>query len=133
MTNRATHGVPLELARIESSRAKGDTVCLQLTGRWLDPVAASEEELLVVQVDGRRHRFPATRKPDPTDPQQWSATFRVPPWAVPHQEGQAALWLGSSVIPVPPLGSSVIPVAPPGSAPVRTLDSAPVPTPGSAL
>src|SRR5436190_18498846 len=101
MTNRATPGVPLELGRIDHSRAEGDTVCLHLTGRWLDPAGASEEELLVVQVGGRRHRFPATRKLDPKDPQRWSATFRVPAWAEPRQDGQAALWLGSSVIPVP--------------------------------
>jgi hypothetical protein len=102
MTNRAAPGVPLELARIESSRAEGDTVCLHLTGRWLDPAGAGEEELLVVQVDGRRHRFPARRKLNPKDPQRWSASFRMPAWAEPRHDGQAALWLGTSVIPVPP-------------------------------
>ena len=35
---------------------------LRLTGRWLDPAAADQEELLVVQIEGRRHRFPGTRE-----------------------------------------------------------------------
>jgi hypothetical protein len=111
MRDRATVGAPLEIARIESSRADGDTVALRLSGRWLDPAQAEEEELLVVQVQGRRHRFPAIRDPQSPGSEGWSASFTLPDWAEPRHDGQAALWLGSSVIPVPPAGSAPAPVA----------------------
>jgi DNA repair exonuclease SbcCD ATPase subunit len=103
MTDRATAEIPLEVDRIESSRADADTIRLRLAGRWLDPAGAVEEELLVVQVDGRRHRFPATRDPQPRGSGAWSASFELPVWAEPRHAGQAALWLGDAVIPVPSL------------------------------
>jgi hypothetical protein len=109
MRDRAKVGSPLEIARIESSRADGDTVALRLSGRWLDPAQADEEELLVVQVQGRRHRFPAIRDPQSAGSEGWSASFTLPHWAEPRHDGQAALWLGSSVIPVPPAGSAPAP------------------------
>ncbi len=102
MTNRAPVQIPLAIDRIESARLSAETVRLTLTGRWLDPVGAEEEELLVVQVAGRRHRFTASRDPVSDDPQRWGASFTLPAWAEPRHDGQAALWLGSSVIPIPP-------------------------------
>jgi hypothetical protein len=100
--------LPLEVDRIQSSRSAVGETRLRLSGRWLDSQGESsgEEGLLVVHVEGRRHRFPADRDaaPEPgAQPQQWSASFTVPSWAEPRQDGQAALWLGSAVIPVPAL------------------------------
>ena len=103
---------PLAIDRIQSSRSGAGRLRLRLNGRWLDPQrAGEEEELLVVQVQGRRHRFP----PSPDDdrerdadqgPDRWSAAFDVPAWAEPRHEGQAALWLGNAIIAVPPLHGS---------------------------
>ena len=31
----------------------------------------------------------------------WEATFNLPSWAEPNREGQAALWVGTAVVPVP--------------------------------
>ena len=59
-----------------------------------------------MQVQGRRHRFPAERDGHPLPPGAWQATFRIPPWAQPRHEGQAALWVGTSVVPVPLPGAS---------------------------
>jgi len=118
MTDRATLQIPLEINRIESSRADADSVRLRLSGRWLDPAGAAEEELLVVQVEGRRHRFTARRESETGSGSaagrslSWSATFTLPAWAEPRYDGQAALWLGSAVIPVPPPTGAVAPSAP---------------------
>jgi hypothetical protein len=132
MTDRATAETPLEIDRIESSRADAGTVRLRLAGRWLDPAVADQEELLVVQVQGRRHRFPATRAPEPPGSQAWSASFELPGWAEPRHAGQAALWLGNAVIPVPPphgAGDAVASTtAPPwSSAPETPVPETPVP------
>jgi hypothetical protein len=104
--------LPLELDRIQSSRSAVGETRLRLSGRWLgsDRERPDEEGLLVVHVEGRRHRFAPDRDcgPDPdADPGRWSASFTVPSWAEPRQDGQAALWLGSAVIPVPPLHGTV--------------------------
>jgi hypothetical protein len=100
--------LPLEVDRIQSSRSAVGETRLRLSGRWLgsEREASDDEGLLVVHVEGRRHRFAPDRDagPDPdAEPGRWSASFTVPSWAEPRQDGQAALWLGSSVIPVPPL------------------------------
>ncbi|MGI8505392.1 MAG: hypothetical protein ACR2MK_01060 [Solirubrobacteraceae bacterium] len=82
-----------------------------MSGRWLGPphTTGAEDELLVVQVEGRRHRF-ASRHDDERraelEPGRWTASFTVPAWAEPRRDGQAALWLGDAVVPVPPLHGS---------------------------
>jgi hypothetical protein len=119
------NSAPLQLERIQSSRSAAGEIRLRLSGRWSDPQAAvsEDEELLVVNVEGRRHRFPVSRDeaPDPDRaPDRWTASFTVPTWAEPREEGQAALWLGTAVIPIPPLvdgGERVLPPAP--APPVR--------------
>jgi hypothetical protein len=133
MTERATVGQPLEIDRIERARAERGSVQLRLRGRWLDPAAADEEELLVVQIEGRRHRFPGTREQDVRDggaastgASRWAASFTLPDWAEPHHEGQAALWLGSAVVPVPPPGGAA-------PAPVRPRPAAPPPEPAPGM
>ena len=119
---------PLELDRVQSSRPHAGEIRLRLSGRWIDAnrTAGEEEELLVVNVEGRRHRFPARR--DERDerngeelaPGRWSATFTVPAWAEPRREGQAALWLGDAVVPVPPMRQQVV-VEAPRSGPLAEL------------
>jgi DNA repair exonuclease SbcCD ATPase subunit len=137
MTDSATAEIPLEIGRTESSRADAGTIQLRIAGRWLDPSSADEEELLVVQIDGRRHRFPGTRDPEPPGSDGWSASFTLPAWAEPRHDGQAALWLGNAVIPVPParsehhgeseLGRAVAPAppAPPAQPPPAPAAGAP--------
>ena len=125
--------LPLEVDRIQSSRSAVGETRLRLSGRWLDSQGESsgEEGLLVVHVEGRRHRFAADRDaaPEPgAQPGQWSASFTVPSWAEPRQDGQAALWLGSAVIPVPALHGAVATLRPDDDrlgSPRRDLRSAP--------
>ncbi len=123
---------PLAIDRVERARGQGDRVRLRLSGRWLTTrsggVASSDvsdlDALLVVQMHGRRHRFPATRErrdePGADGAGTWVATFTVPDWAVPEQAGQASLWVGSAVVPVPPPGT-----------PAESVEPSSVPDPSS--
>jgi hypothetical protein len=106
MTDCAPADTPLSIDRVDFTRADRDGVDLRLTGRWLrDAGPGAPEPLLVVQVQGRRHRFTAAPDEHPLPPDAWRATFRIPAWAHPRHEGQAALWVGTSVVPVPLSGT----------------------------
>lgn len=110
---------PIAIDRVERARGQGDDVRLRLSGRWLieDPPGEPDapEALLVVQLQGRRHRFPADRAPAGAAslPGAWHAEFTVPSWAVPSRGGQAAVWVGTSVIAVGPPGTPPAPVPTP--------------------
>ena len=87
---------------MDCTRSDRDGIELRLTGRWLGGAEpAGTEPLLVVQVQGAatvsRRSVTVTR----LRPDAWEATFRIPPWAQPRHDGQAALWVGTSVVPVP--------------------------------
>jgi hypothetical protein len=107
MTDSAFADTPVAIDRVDCTRSDRDGVDLRLTGRWLgDADPAATDPLLVVQVQGRRHRFAPERDAHPLAAGAWEATFRIPPWAQPRHEGQAALWVGTSVVPVPMPGSA---------------------------
>ena len=137
MLEPASAQTPLAIDRVERARGQGDRVRLRLSGRWLTTrsgdvatrsggVASGDvsdlDALLVVQMQGRRHRFPATRerRDDAAGGEagSWAASFTVPDWAVPEQPGQASLWVGNAVVPVPPPGTAAI-------APTETVEPPP--------
>ncbi len=113
MTDPAPTETPVAIDRVDRRPAADDAVTLRLTGRRLGPATAYEPEpLLVVQLQGRRHRFTARRDRHPAAGSGgWQATFDLPAWAEPSRDGQAALWVGDAVVPVPLPGST-------GSAPL---------------
>ena len=106
MPDSASAETPVAIDRVDCTRADRDGVELRLTGRWLGTAEAGSEPLLVVQVQGRRHRFTPAPDGHPLPPGAWEARFRIPPWAQPRHEGQAALWVGTAVVPVPMPGAS---------------------------
>jgi DNA repair exonuclease SbcCD ATPase subunit len=109
MTDFAPAELPLAIDRVHGSRASPGEIRLALSGAWHGSgQPAADEPLLVVQVEGRRHRFPADRDDRAAElpPGRWRATFSVPDWAEPRHEGQAAVWIGNAVVPVPPLHGS---------------------------
>jgi hypothetical protein len=119
MTNSASAEPPIAIDRVERARGQGDDVRLRLSGRWLidDPPSGPDapQALLVIQLQGRRHRFPASRGAPGAAPLPgtWQAEFTVPSWAVPSRPGQAAVWVGASVIAVGPPGTPPEPVPSP--------------------
>ncbi len=121
MTEIASADIPLAVDRVDRARGGGDGVTLRMSGRWLRPAdAAQSQPLLVVQVQGRRHRFaPIDGADGPAlGSGAWGATFNLPAWAEPNREGQAALWVGTAVVPVPLPGptSTAAATAPPAQA-----------------
>jgi peptidoglycan hydrolase CwlO-like protein len=138
MTDSPSAETPIAIDRVDCTRSDRDGVDLRLTGRWLNGAEHTGTDLmLVVQVQGRRHRFAAERDSHPLATDAWEATFRIPPWAQPRHEGQAALWVGTSVVPVPLPGASGdgagphhrLPAPPPlGEARAWPPDLAPPPT-----
>ncbi|MGZ4177419.1 MAG: hypothetical protein ACXVUX_14475 [Solirubrobacteraceae bacterium] len=139
MTATGSADTPLAIDRADRARTEDGGVALRLSGRWLRPPATDQNEpLLVVQVQGRRHRFPASGDGDgQTDNGTWAATFRLPSWAEPEREGQAALWVGTAVVPVPLSGVAPPPPPPPpppapaapGAPPAERLHRLPPPPP----
>jgi hypothetical protein len=116
MTYSAPVEPPIAIERVQRVRGEGDDVRLRLTGRWLaDGDAGEHEALLVIQLQGRRHRFPAVRAPAGAAPRPgtWQAEFAIPSWAVPSRPGQAAVWVGNAVVAVAPPGAP--PAKPPSS------------------
>lgn len=109
MTDFLSADPPLEIDRVHGSRPSAGEIRLVLSGSWRGDVAhPADEPLLVVQLEGRRHRFPAEddQRAGEVPVGRWRATFAVPDWAEPRHEGQAAVWIGNSVVPVPPLHGS---------------------------
>jgi hypothetical protein len=95
---------PLEIDDVQSARVAAGELRLSLSGRWLvtERPSTAEEPLLVVQVEGRRHRFtPEAGTDTGAAPGTWGASFVVPAWAEPRRAGQAAVWVGDAVIPLP--------------------------------
>ncbi len=114
MTDSASTDTPVAIDRVDCTRSDRDGIELRLTGRWLDATQpAGSAPLLVVQVQGRRHRFTPARDGHPLPSGAWEATFRIPPWAEPRHAGQAALWVGTAVVPVPLPGGSGDGIHPP--------------------
>jgi hypothetical protein len=115
MTEFLSADPPLEIDRVHGSRPSAGEIRLVLSGSWRGDIAdPADEPLLVVQLEGRRHRFPAENDQRAAEVPvgRWRATFAVPDWAEPRHEGQAAVWIGNSVVPVPPLhGASHTPPA----------------------
>jgi hypothetical protein len=129
MTDSASAESPVAIDRVDRGRGDGDGIRLRLMGRWLGTDHPAEHEaLLVIQLQGRRHRFPASREDsgESLPPGAWEATFTVPSWAEPSQLGQAALWIGNAVVPVPLPGSSRLHEVPP---PPRQVPPAPATPP----
>jgi hypothetical protein len=100
----------LRIERANSWRIDDETVLVSLSGRWSGPAHESAgDELLVVEVSGRRYRYPARSQGAESPmavagPRFWTASFELPAWAEPRSAGQASVWIGSSAIEVPPVG-----------------------------
>jgi hypothetical protein len=111
MSGPAPSEPPLRIEHAAASQIDNETVLISLSGRWTGPInEPAGDELLVVEVGGRRYRYAARSQggEDPMaveGPQPWTASFELPVWAEPRRAGQATLWVGTSVIVVPPVGA----------------------------
>jgi predicted nucleic acid-binding Zn-ribbon protein len=111
----------LELDQVECSPLGGDKLAVRLHGRWPGrPRRAARRVTLIVEDDGRRHRFPAIPQPRSArlaDQDAWTASFAVPAWLQPALDTSASLAIGEASIPVPPPEHAPPEHAPPEHAP----------------
>jgi Viral A-type inclusion protein repeat len=98
-------GPPIQIERIETERLDEGSVVVRLSGSWQGRQRTHEgQELLVVERDDGRHRFPAmpeARRAAIARPGAWSARFVLPDWCRPEPDWEASMLIGDAVIPVP--------------------------------
>jgi len=108
MSSFVSDPTPLDIDDVQHLRETAGEIRLRVSGRWRGeaPPSDAESALLVIQIEGRRHRFAPVDDDGPPAAGRWTASFVVPGWAEPRRQGQAALWIGEAVVPIPPIGAS---------------------------
>ncbi len=98
-------GTPtVSIESVEWSAETGGNLTVRITGRWRRrrPIS-SGQPTLVIEAEGRRHRFPAMPEPPSvggTGPGIWRLSFTVPGWMAPEL-GRTWLQFGTMVVPLP--------------------------------
>jgi hypothetical protein len=96
---------PLEFESVSAAPLDDEKLVVRVEGRWLTRHRPTlERAMLVVEANGRRHRFPAI--PQPRRPRfgrsgGWSGGFALPTWLGPHLEGNTSLRLGETAMQLP--------------------------------
>jgi hypothetical protein len=113
---------------VEWAAESGGNLTVRITGRWRRrrPVS-SGQPTLVIEAEGRRHRYPAMPEPPSvggTGPGVWRLTFTVPGWMAPEL-GRTWLQFGTVIVPLP-----VAVPAQPAPSSDRLPPPAPPPPPG---
>ncbi len=94
---------------------------VRVTGRWRRRRPASTAQVtLVIESEGRRHRFPAMPEPPSlggAGPGMWRLSFSVPGSMAPALGGQIWLALGTVTVPLPAPGVGERSVSPPRTGP----------------
>ncbi len=104
----------LGIEAVEWFSEGGETLTVRVTGRWRRRRPAwSGQPTLVIEAQGRRHRFPAMPEPPSltgAGPGTWRISFAVPIALAPDLGGRAWLQFGSVVVALPgavePLGTA---------------------------
>jgi hypothetical protein len=117
---------PLDIEQIESTPLGRAQIGIRVIGRWRGRARMPDQRaFLVLEVEGRRHRFPAMEEPRRSRlhrSNSWGATFALPAWLEPRLPEQMSLWLGNYELQLPS-----IMVAEPGEAEtVNPADQEPV-------
>jgi hypothetical protein len=97
---------PLEIYAAHVTPMAADRQIVELSGRWRRRVRrVREPAVLVVEHDGRQHRFPERDPPQdgrrPRAGASWSASFILPTWLEAHLEGQTWLKLAELTLALP--------------------------------
>src|ERR1700685_4670223 len=102
---------PIEVDRIDCAPLGRAKIAVRISGRSRSRRRSPDARaFLVIEAEGRRHRFPALpepRRPRIGRPGAWGATFALPSWLEPHLAGAMSLWVGNIVIPL--AGPSFVP------------------------
>ncbi|HET8976800.1 MAG TPA: hypothetical protein VFN87_01510 [Solirubrobacteraceae bacterium] len=89
---------------VEWSAEAGGNLSVRVTGRWRRRrPAATGQPTLVIEAEGKRHRFPALPEPPSlagTGPGVWRLSFTIPGWLAPDL-GRTWLQFGNVIVPLP--------------------------------
>lgn len=124
----------LGIEAVEWLPAGETSATVVVTGRWRRRPSWQGRPVLVIEAEGRRHRFPAI--PDPPSvagaaPGTWRISFSIPAWLAPGLGGRAWLQLGVVLVPLPAVAERQDPgmvpgdVAEPSPAEAKATESAP--------
>lgn len=98
------------IEKVEWLDGGGGNLTVRVTGRWRRRRPASSGQVtLVVESEGRRHRFPAMPEPPSlggVGPGMWQLSFSVPGWLAPALGGSSWLSLGTVTVPLPAMALS---------------------------
>ena len=130
----------MSIESVEWSAESGGNLTVRITGRWRRrrPVSTGQPTL-VIEADGRRHRYPAMPEPPSlggTGPGVWRLSFTIPGWMAPDL-GRTWLQFGTVIVPLPVAvpapgeGSLTDTVAPPAPTPSPGPPGPPPPAPAS--
>jgi hypothetical protein len=94
----------VSIEAVEWAAESGGNLTVRITGRWRRrrPVS-SGQPTLVIEAEGRRHRYPAMPEPPSlggTGPGIWRLTFTIPGWMAPEL-GRTWLQFGTVIVPLP--------------------------------
>ncbi len=94
----------VSIESVEWSAESGGNLTVRITGRWRRrrPVSTGQPTL-VIEADGRRHRYPAMPEPPSvggTGPGVWRLSFTIPGWMAPEL-GRTWLQFGTVIVPLP--------------------------------
>ncbi len=95
---------PVEVDQIEYAPLGRAKIAVRITGRWRGRRRLPDARaFLVIEAEGRRHRFPAMpepRRPRIGRPGGWAATFALPAGLESHLGEKMTLWLGNVELPL---------------------------------
>ena len=117
----------VSIESVEWSAESGGNLTVRITGRWRRrrPVSTGQPTL-VIEADGRRHRYPAMPEPPSvggTGPGVWRLSFTIPGWMAPEL-GRTWLQFGTVIVPLPVAVPAPGEGAPAGTAPPRAPGAA---------
>lgn len=100
---------PLEIEQIECAPLGQAKIAIRVTGRWRGRGRTPDSRaFLVLDIDGRRHRFPAMlepRRPRLVRPGSWGASFALPA-RFESQLANVSLWFGDVEVELPAISVS---------------------------
>jgi hypothetical protein len=111
MTDSPEVPAPLGIEAVEWHAQHGEGVTVTITGRWRS--AKPAWPLLVIEAQGRRHRFvamPQEAGSSSASPDTWRISFPVPASLAPPVGGRGWLQLGAVVVPLPAAAQRTPPV-----------------------
>jgi hypothetical protein len=99
------HQLPLDVEKIECAPLGNERVGVWVSGRWRARRWSPDTgAFLVIQTDGRQHRFPAvavSRRRRMVRASDWGASFALPASLQAELNQQLSFWVGDLEIPLP--------------------------------